>query len=387
MASGEQDNNALRQGRIDLDALPAKIDAFILEHNRLKPKGVKVSALPGMFGKLRDRVRRTEPDNWMAADAVQRFAYREFKKTQLPSPSETAFKIYRLTGEKNADLSALKSAFDEDPALAKQLLDYANSRYFGSDGTLSLSEAVSRVVKQLGWPWVRTKVLGLSVKVLNGSGECRDLDYKKFWSGSAAIAVAAEHITAVAAGHSPFSPDEAFTAGLLSKIGCLALATVCPDLYSDVLRRTREDRSLKGTDHERSTFGIDHNELVARMMAEWRLQPFFPKAMRHQDELCDSLNLPIGSPERALVDTLQLAGVIAHVFNTTRPTRKVMDIAAKRASELHLNQETLPDAFDEIANNWRIMGGVLKVPTRNVPPWDKLYLSAGLRAGDAPSCP
>jgi len=149
-----------------------------------------------------------------------------------------------------------------------------------------------------------------------------------------------------------------------------------PDLYSDVLRRTREDPSLKGTDLERGTFGVDRNELVAKMMEKWRLPAFFVKSMRYQNELSDLVNLPTGSPERALVRTLQWAGLIAHLFNTGKPTRKVMDVAVKRASELHLSREAVPDAFDEIAKKWRIMGGVLEVPTRNIHPWHELCILA-----------
>jgi len=88
VGSGEQDNNAFRQGRPDLFALEAWIREFIRQRSRLEAKGVKVPLSPDLLGALRGRVHETEPDNSIAADAVQELAYRELNKAgALPSPS------------------------------------------------------------------------------------------------------------------------------------------------------------------------------------------------------------------------------------------------------------------------------------------------------------
>jgi len=156
-------------------------------------------------------------------------AYQKLKETNaLPSPTGVALELLRLTANEYTSIDAIIAAVESDPALAGRVLKLVNSAFAGVSRRVA---AVSVAVRLLGTRTLKNLALGLSLLSNNRNGSCQAFDYEAFWSESLARAVAARQIAAQLAN---FPPDEAFTTGLLSKIGRLALATAQPQEYACV---------------------------------------------------------------------------------------------------------------------------------------------------------
>lgn len=147
----------------------------------------------------------------------------------LPSPSGVALEIMRLTQSEEASIQDLAKVIQADPALAGRLLKFANS---ASVGVRRPVVAIEDAVKLLGIGVIRQFVLGISVLSNYSHGRCEEFDYPGFWSHSLAAALAAQ---ALAGLERVIAPAEAFTCGLLGRVGQLGLAAIYPDGYTAVL--------------------------------------------------------------------------------------------------------------------------------------------------------
>jgi HD-like signal output (HDOD) protein len=92
----------------------------------------------------------------------------------------------------------------------------------------------------MGMQSIKNIALSFSLFDKNSQGNCAGFDYVRYWSQSLAVAVAA-----LTARERTASPDEAFTLGLFSDIGKLALVSVWPDDYGECLILARGKQLLK----------------------------------------------------------------------------------------------------------------------------------------------
>jgi HD-like signal output (HDOD) protein len=107
---------------------------------------------------------------------------------------------------------------------------------------------------------VRNVSLGFSLLSSNRSGRCKAFDYDAHWSQSLATAVACKAVAQLVGG---VQPDEAFTLGLLSGIGRLALASVHPATYGQILELAQGASDQRLAEIEQECLGINHRELAA----------------------------------------------------------------------------------------------------------------------------
>lgn len=279
---------------------------------------------------------------------------------RLPSPSGVALRLLELTRKDNASIDEIARAMQADPALSGRLIKFANSAVHGPRRPiLSVFDALQRI----GINTVRELVLGFSVLGENRSGKCRSFDYARFWSHSLASAIAANllclRVRVVAA-------DEAFTFGLLSDVGSLALATLYPTEYAALLESHRGAAPIARAEAERRQFNVDHSELCAALLEDWKLPRFLITAIHHLDdpELCKA---PPGSRDHGLVQMLVLARGLADYCVDSDSARKlyapqlVLD-----AAKLGMDAETLSVVVDQIVSDWREWGRILEVKTQDV---------------------
>jgi len=227
--------------------------------------------------------------------------------------------------------------------------------------------SVSLAVRLLGMRTVKNLALGLSLVSNNRSGRCRTFDYERFWSESLARAVAAR---AIASLRKDFPPDEAFTTGLLSQVGRLALATVRPDEYTRVLEFVDANDARGLTEAERTAFGIDHDELSAEMMADWRVQDIFCEAVRAQG--APQAESPGDTRAHQFAPILHLAGAVASVLVRAETGPGALTATVDTAADLGVPGEAFQQLFDAIGNEWREAGTIFSVSTREAPPFEQL---------------
>src|SRR5262249_30570709 len=100
---------------------------------------------------------------------------------------------------------------------------------------------------------------------------------ERFWSGSLARAVAAQYIARVSR---LGDPAEAFTLGLLARVGSLALASVHPESYGRMLEEHNGRAGAALLEAESRAFGIDQHEVTAAMLSDWGLPETFAGALQ-----------------------------------------------------------------------------------------------------------
>lgn len=191
---------------------------------------------------------------------------------RLPSPPGAAMRVLELCRSDDPDLKVLSDVITADPALSARILKFANSPAAGLPRkVVSIREAILF----MGVRTVKLAALGFSLVSPESETTCRGFDMGQYWSEACATAVlcrviAREHIRA--------DPEEAFTAGLLSGIGRLALAQGLPDEYARVLDTLGPD--LRLVDAEAKALGISHAELGAQLLTEWGLPEVLINAVR-----------------------------------------------------------------------------------------------------------
>ena len=162
--------------------------------------------------------------------------YESLKATgKLPSPKGVAFSIIKLLQRDDFRIADLVQLVQSDPAIAGRLLYFANAAAFGRSRPIV---SLQRAIVALGSFRVRDLVIGLSVMHSNKSGMCKAFDYERFWGHSLATGIACQelaHLTQIAS-------EEIFTIGLLSRVGELALASLFPNDYYEVILLAAERR-------------------------------------------------------------------------------------------------------------------------------------------------
>ena len=225
----------------------------------------------------------------------------ELKATgRLPSPQGVALRIVELTRRNDADLNGIAAVARTDPALTARILKAANAPAMGLTRPLV---TVRDALLLLGLPAARKLVLGFSLVPAHRQGVCAEFDYVRYWRQSIVTGLAAQGI---AARLQTMAPEEAFVCGLLCGIGRLALATLYPEEYSDLLRvaATGSDDELRLA--ERRAFETDHLELAAVLLQDWGMPFAHTQAVReHADP--EGAKLPDGSRPAMLARVLNLA--------------------------------------------------------------------------------
>jgi diguanylate cyclase (GGDEF)-like protein len=171
----------------------------------------------------------------------------------------------------NAEIA---SAIQADPALTGRLLERANLLREEASAPL---ESVAAAIDRLGSRELLIAVNDLTLITTDGSRRCAGFDYESFWSTSLACAVAAERI-ARETGRCP--PESAYTLGLLSDIGRLALASVYPQEYSKLLASEGGNDPVTLARLEREHMEIDHGTVTACLLEHWGLRKSFVRASR-----------------------------------------------------------------------------------------------------------
>ncbi len=288
--------------------------------------------------------------------------FHELKSTgNLPSPTGVALEIMQLTQRNNVTVQALAKVIQTDPALSGRLLKFVNSPYIGVHRPVV---AISDSVIILGISVVRQFALSVSI-ISNGRvGGCRAFDYTTFWSNALARAVAVQYLVAR---DRVVAPEEAFTCGLLSEVGRLALASVYPEEYAACLAASSADDEPGLLKSEQDRFATDHIELSLAMVEDWGLPAVFLDAVAHHRQP-DASGLAKDSRAYRFAQHLQLARVIGRYCIAEGDQQRATLIQLTALATMHgFQNAALDEMLDQIALQWREWGSLLDLETKQVP--------------------
>lgn len=280
-----------------------------------------------------------EPIEKLMASGREKSAFELLRASgRLPSPKGVATRVIQLTGQDEVSIPELARAISGDPAFVGRVIKAANGMLHGTRRpVLSVAEALM----VLGVPAVRTLATGFSLLSDHRNGRCRGFDYAVYWSHSIALALGMQVVVA----HTrAAASDEAFSLGLLLRVGELALATVYPDEYSALLEQPVASHA-ELIPHEKAAFAIHHGELGGEMLEHWGVPAIFTQVARHFDAP-DAADFEVGSRRRSLLESTQLARLFADfcVARSEEARLDALECLQRRGEEMGIpREESLPD--------------------------------------------
>lgn len=287
---------------------------------------------------------------------MNRFA--QLKATgELPSPRGIALAVIRITQHEDVSMPELARVIKGDPAFVGRLVKAANG-LVGRQRRAVVS--VHEALMVLGLPAVRTMALGFSLLSSYRKGNCAGFDYERFWSSSLLMALAmqslAQRLHAGAA-------DEAFSVGLMARIGELAMASVYPVEFSRLLLEAKRSPDRRLLDLEQNALAMTHRELGAAMLNDWGLPTVFSAPVCFFEQP-DKAPFAAESRESILMQCLILARAIAEICLAPENEQPaLMGMALKLALRLGHTRESFVQDCVEIGQQWVEWGRLLQLTT------------------------
>lgn len=202
----------------------------------------------------------------------------------LPSLPAIALEVVGLVQRPDVNIDQLASTIGNDPALSSKILKTVNSSFYAQARSIT---TISQAIVVLGMNTVRTLALGFTLVDSVGKDD-GSLDHEEFWQRNIRAATGARTL---ATHFAPAQREEAFLAGLLCRLGVLALDRVLGIDYA-ALFQTAEGDFIKLETLEVEEYGFTHLAVGEQLAANWNLPAMVSESMAHHrapDEADDSM--------------------------------------------------------------------------------------------------
>ena len=200
----------------------------------------------------------------------------------LPPFPLVALRALNVLSGTDTSLRELCEVIRPDPVFAAEVLRIANSPL------VAFSKEITSVVQAsmlLGFRRLRRLVVTLGYRSYMDKSFTQA--QQACWRHSFASAMVAERI----ARWNSIDRDFAYTAGILHDIGRVALATINPKIYADLIERVTASPSCDVLKCERESFGIDHCCAGRLLVTAWKLpEEFIEITSRHHEPLTHQEN-------------------------------------------------------------------------------------------------
>jgi HD-like signal output (HDOD) protein/predicted Ser/Thr protein kinase len=191
----------------------------------------------------------------------------------LPTPPAVAMQIVRATSNPDCEVKEIVNLLAHDPAICGQLLKVINSCVYALSSPIT---SVERAVLLLGMNTVRSLVLALSLPAMQ-SGMVPAKELRDYWVNSVSGAIMARELAARM--RRPL-PEDDLVCGLLRDIGGLLIRQTFPAEYTDFAAGARGRLATDVCGLERAVFGVDHADVSAALLGEWKLPALLVEPIR-----------------------------------------------------------------------------------------------------------
>ena len=187
--------------------------------------------------------------------------------TVLPV-SNTALDVYEMTRSYDWEVSQIAAAIQRDASLAADVLRLANSSLYNLSGRriLDLDEAVLRIGQK------RIGELALTANALAAltPGMLPWLDLELIWKRSMAAGIVVEAL--VEMGEHQAIEEGLLLSSIMHPLGRVVLGMLFAKQYETMVANCgRDGGSMQ--EQERSMFPTSHTEVMAHLLAAWRIPP------------------------------------------------------------------------------------------------------------------
>ncbi len=244
----------------------------------------------------------------------------------LPSPPAVLIELIDSFNDPDITITKLAETIRKDAAVSAKVISAANSPFYRQWKEIS---DLQRLLVVLGMRNVRTIAINSAVKQFFGQlGKKIGRGVDQIWYQSLVCAYCASSL----ADMTTYSrPEEAYLAGLLHRLGQLALLQAFPDEYTKLLEQQLDDEALSKA--ERDLTGYTSAQITAELIDSWDLRSFLSDSVLYQSE-----------PAEQLLDSSQLVKLINLASHLSRFDETPDNETIERADLLFgLNQSLLEE--------------------------------------------
>ena len=263
----------------------------------------------------------------VAQFTTQRIRERLDETLHVPPLPEAASRIIQLQLDPNFDLSDLTRIVEGDPALAAQVVGWANTPYYRARGTVkSVEDAIMRV---LGVDLVINLAVGLALNQALRVPPGFEGGVFQYWLRAVYAGATAEALARCMPRSGRVPPGLAYLCGLLHNFGFLVLAHVFPPHFLVTMAHRAANDHLPANLVEQELLGISGEQIAGALLEHWNLPDAVHRAVRFQ-----------GAPE--------LAGTQTKAAQLLALTRQVLASNGVLGAEPHdpLREAELYDALE-----------------------------------------
>lgn len=280
------------------------LDKSILQHSAvyfeagIKNIWVKVSqsdfekmhehSWQGDFSEAVEVVKTSHSSVNSLAEVIRKFTPRRIRDRiqetfELPAIPPMAEAILRLRVDPNADSKALAKVIENDPSLASQLISWAKSPYYGTQGKVTSVE--DAIIKVLGFDLVMNLALGIAIGRAMVIPVAGPLGLRSYWQHSVYTAALVEALV----NQIPVSVRPirglAYLSGLLHNFGYLLLGQIFLPQFQLLSKYVILNPGIEIRKIEQHVLEVGHEQIGSWLMQAWNMPEELITAVRlHHDE-------------------------------------------------------------------------------------------------------
>jgi diguanylate cyclase (GGDEF)-like protein len=192
----------------------------------------------------------------------------------------------------------------------------------------------------------------------------------RFWASSIIMALSMQSL---ATRMRMVAADELFSLGLLARVGELALATVYPAKYGQLLAEIATGKAgVDLVELERQSLAMSHADLGAAMLSDWGIPPVFTGPVRYFEHPLEAPFAANGR-EAIIMQCLALARCVADICLGTPDEQQVlMGKALRLAAHMGCAREPFISDCDETVRQWYEWSKLLQLDHVELPSFEVL---------------
>jgi HD-like signal output (HDOD) protein len=290
-----------------------------------------------------------------------------FDPTRLPTPPAVALQVVNAASKPDSDPAEIVKLLNLDPALCGKLLKAVNSCLYGLKNPVS---SITRAVHVLGLNTVRSLSLGLSLPAIK-VGRGMEKSMREYWMTSVSGAIIAREL---ATHIRRTCVDDDLVAGLLRDLGELLIRQTFPTVWQSHVSRHGAKLVEDPCTAELDTFGIDHTEITAELLTNWKLPIELVEPIRYHHQ--PALLANAGKAFQTRAELLYLASLLAEL-DLVAQNPKLLEVVLELArTRFNLPREALVPFLQQISPKVEAFASVLNQDIGECPDFAAI-LSAG----------
>lgn len=217
----------------------------------------------------------------------------------LPAAPQIMARLHKMLLDTNSGMTEIAALLKRDISLTSRIIRIANSPAYSGGSLGTIEEALQRV----GFCEVFRLVGVVANATLTDTRlRCYGYEADTFRTHCLCLALVAEGV----AKQTGMDSRLAYTAGLLSGIGCILLDRVARDTL-DAAETFPEAGHGRLTEWERRIFGLTHFEVAGRLLREWDFPEAVVKAVSYDASLPEPVT-PLGKNLQLSQCIVRIAG-------------------------------------------------------------------------------